>query len=134
MCTNCAPHKQPGRGVVITTPPTFHYSDQILYAAILWRASHRVHYPELADCLLFECCYCIVCMETAVGACNSVRYVVDVCYWECPLIESPLYIILYSCVLTNRYSCSLHSTSYMPHVILFSGVPTIMPPCTFHRL
>ena len=33
-------------------------------------------------------------METAVGACNSVRYSVDVRYWECPLIESPLYIEL----------------------------------------
>ena len=31
-------------------------------------------------------------METAVGACNGVRYSVDVRYWECPLIESPLYI------------------------------------------
>ena len=28
-------------------------------------------------------------METAVGACNGVRYSVDVRYWECPLIESP---------------------------------------------
>ena len=32
-------------------------------------------------------------METAVGACNSVRYSVDVRYWECPLIESPLYCL-----------------------------------------
>ena len=32
-------------------------------------------------------------METAVGACNGVRYSVDVRYWECPLIESPLYNI-----------------------------------------
>ena len=30
-------------------------------------------------------------METAVGTCNGVRYSVDVRYWECPLIESPLY-------------------------------------------
>ena len=37
--------------------------------------------------------YCIICMETAVGACNSVRYSVDVRYWECPLIESPLYYV-----------------------------------------
>ena len=34
-----------------------------------------------------------ICMETAVGACNSVRYSVDVRYWECPLIESPLYYV-----------------------------------------
>ena len=34
-------------------------------------------------------------METAVGACNGVRYSVDVRYWECPLIESPLYMCFY---------------------------------------
>ena len=33
----------------------------------------------------------IVYMETAVSVCNSVHYLVDVCYWECPSIESPLY-------------------------------------------
>ena len=35
--------------------------------------------------------YQFICMETAVGACNSVHYSVDVRYWECPLVESPLY-------------------------------------------
>ena len=30
-------------------------------------------------------------METSIGAYTSVRYSVDVCYWECPLIETPLY-------------------------------------------
>ena len=79
------PHKQPGRGVVIIAPPTVRYSEQILYAAILRRASHCVRYPEFGGCPLFGCFCCIICMETAVGACNSVRY------WECPLIESPLY-------------------------------------------
>ena len=81
---------QHGRGVVITAPPTVRYSEQILYAAILRRASHCVRYPELGGCPLFGCFICIVCMENAVGACNSVRYSVDVRYWECPLIESPL--------------------------------------------
>ena len=38
---------QHGRGVVITSPPTVRYSEQILYAAILRRASHCVRYPEL---------------------------------------------------------------------------------------
>ena len=84
---------QHGRGVVITAPPTVRYSEQILYAAILRRASHCVRYPELGGCPLFGCFICIVCMETAVGACNSVRYSVDVHYWECPLIESPLYTV-----------------------------------------
>ena len=88
MCTNCAPHTEPGRGVVIIAPPTVRYSEQILYAAILRRASHYVLYPELGCCPLFGCFYCIICMETAVG----VRYSVDVRYWECPLIESPLYM------------------------------------------
>ena len=90
--TNCTPHTQPGRGVVIIAPPTVRYSEQFLYAAILRRASHCVRYPEFGGCPLFGCFYCIICMETAVGACNSVRYSVDVRYWECPLIESPLYL------------------------------------------
>ena len=30
-------------------------------------------------------------MEISVGTHNSVRYLVEVRYWECPLIESPLY-------------------------------------------
>ena len=93
--TNCTPHTQPGRGVVIIAPPTVRYSEQFLYAAILRRASHCVRYPEFGGCPLFGCFYCIICMETAVGACNSVRYSVDVRYWECPLIESPLYSTRY---------------------------------------
>ena len=92
MRTNCTPHTQPGRGMVIIAPPTVRYSEQILYAALLRRASHCVRYPEFGGCLLFGCFYCIICMETAVGACNSVHYSVDVRYWDCPLIESPLYI------------------------------------------
>ena len=91
MRTNCAPHTQPGRGVVIIAPPTVRYSEQILYAAILRRASHCVRYPELGGCPLFGCFYCIICMETAVGAYNSVRYSVDIRYWECPLIEQGRY-------------------------------------------
>ena len=91
MRTNCTPHTQPGRGVVIIAPPTVRYSEQILYAAILRRASHCVRYPEFEGCPLFGCFYCIIGMETAVGVCNGVRYSVDVRYWECPLIESPLY-------------------------------------------
>ena len=88
MRTNCTPHTQPGRGVVIIAPPTVRYSEQILYAAILRRASHCVRYPEFGGCPLFGCFYCIICMETAVGACNGVRYSVDVRYWECPLIDN----------------------------------------------
>ena len=59
MRTNCAPHTRPRRGVVNIAPPTVRYSEQILYAAILQRASHRVRYPELGGCLLFGCFYCI---------------------------------------------------------------------------
>ena len=78
--------------MVIIAPPTVRSSELFLYAAILRRASHCVRYPEFGGCPQFRCFYCIICMETAVGACNSVRYSVDVRYWECPLIESPLYI------------------------------------------
>ena len=31
-------------------------------------------------------------MEISVGTYSSVRYLVEVRYWECPLIESPLYV------------------------------------------
>ena len=38
-------------------------------------------------------------METSVGTYGSVRFSVDVRYWECPLMESPLcYVVKYSCV------------------------------------
>ena len=32
-----------------------------------------------------------IIMEISVGTHSSVRYLVEVRYWECPLIESPLY-------------------------------------------
>ena len=32
-------------------------------------------------------------MEISVGTYSSVRYLVEVRYWECPLIESPLYLL-----------------------------------------
>ena len=32
-----------------------------------------------------------IIMEISVGTYSSVRYLVEVRYWECPLIESPLY-------------------------------------------
>ena len=44
----------------------------------------------------------IICMETAVGACNSVHYSVDVRYWECPLIEST--VVLYQALLLLQHS------------------------------
>ena len=115
LCTNCAPHTQPGRGVVITAPPTIRYSEQILYVAtcILRRASHRVRYPEFGGCPLFGCFYCIICIETAVGACNSVRYLVDVCYWECQLIESRLYITM-QCTCTIWFNVELQRISLAP--------------------
>ena len=55
------------------------------------RACRRVRYPEFGGCPLFGCCYCTIYMETSVGTYGSVRYTVDVRYWECPLMESPLY-------------------------------------------
>ena len=115
--TNCTPHTQPGRGVVIIAPPTVRYSEQFLYAAILRRASHCVRYPEFGGCPLFGCFYCIICMETAVGACNSVRYSVDVRYWECPLIESPLYSM-----------CAVYSE--WPHENIATCFFSLLPQCT----
>ena len=32
-------------------------------------------------------------MEISVGTYSSVRYLVEVRYWECPLIESSLYLL-----------------------------------------
>ena len=34
-------------------------------------------------------------IETSIGAYSSVHYSVDVRYWECPLIESLLYDVIY---------------------------------------
>ena len=58
--------------------------------------SCHVRYPELGDCPLFRCVLLhythVYIMETSDGTYGSVRYSVDVCYWECPLMESPLYL------------------------------------------
>ena len=48
-------------------------------------------------------------MEISVGTYSSVRYLVVVHYWECPLIESPLY---------TDYSTRLEAEIYY----FFSGV------------
>ena len=66
-------------------------SEHFLYVSLLLRADLHVRYSEFGGCPLFGCCYRIIYMETSVGAYTSVRYSVDVRYWECPLIESPLY-------------------------------------------
>ena len=62
-----------------------------MYITVLLRANCCVRYPEFGGCPLFRCCYCIEHMEISVGTYSSVRYWVEVRYWECPLIESPLY-------------------------------------------
>ena len=90
MRTNCTPHTQPGRGVVIIAPPTVRCSEQILYAAI-YNTACKPLCPLSGIRRLSAIRVFLLCMETAVGACNGVRYSVDVRYWECPLIESPLY-------------------------------------------
>ena len=46
-------------------------------------------------------------MEISVGTYSSVRYLVEVRYWECPLIESPLYLYYYYCVLHTPYNVLL---------------------------
>ena len=66
--------------------------ERFLHSTVLLRASCCVRYPEFGGCPLFRCCYCIKHMEISVGTYSSVRYLVEVRYWECPLIESPLYI------------------------------------------
>ena len=76
----------------IIAPPTICYSDHFLYASIILRASPRVRYPEFGGCPLFGCCNCIIIygdISWYIEQC--VHYSVDVCYWECPLIESRLY-------------------------------------------
>ena len=46
---------------------------------------------------LFGSCKCIASTGIAVGTSTVVRYMVDVCYWEHPLSEVPLYIVLHVC-------------------------------------
>ena len=58
-----------------------------------------VHCLELEGCPLFRCCFYIYTyMEISVGACSSVRYL------ECPLIESPLYLLVaaLAVIIDNR--------------------------------
>ena len=61
--------------------------------AIYYGVQATVSVIRNSEVVRYLCFYCILSMETAVGACNSVCYLVDVCYRECPLIESPLYRI-----------------------------------------
>ena len=64
---------------------------------VLPRASCCVRYPEFGGYPLFRCCYCIKHMEISVGTYSSVHYLVEVRYWEYPLIESPLYLLIVNC-------------------------------------
>ena len=86
----------------LATPTAVRWSERFLHSTVLLRASCCVRYPEFGGCPLFRCCYCIKHMEISVGTYSSVRYLVEVRYWECPLIESPLYPKPYS-HLTERY-------------------------------
>ena len=44
-------------------------------------------------------------METAVGACNYVHYLVDIRYSECPLIEST--VLVPWLVTSDQSACSI---------------------------
>ena len=56
----------------------------------------------LERCPLHGGCKCIISIVKSIGAYHLVRYEVGVRYWECPLLEVPLYtiyiepVILYS--------------------------------------
>ena len=79
-------------------------------------------------------------METAVGACNGVRYSVDVRYWECPLIESPLYPKLgcmeYKCIMHECVTTSTYSTRAKPEGCMYLWLRTNarMHECTNARM
>ena len=109
MRTNCVPYMQPERGVVITAPPTVHYSEQILYAAILYydvqatvsviRNLEVVRYSGVS----------IVCIIYMYGDCSW-------CMQQCPLFgrrpllgvsvnrESIVYYYVYSYRSSQHYS------------------------------
>ena len=61
-------------------------------------------------------------MEISVGARGSVRYLVEVRYSECPLVESPLY---YSKLITEHISHYVHV-----HVHVASDAPGHKITCT----
>ena len=48
----------------------------------------------IRSCPLFGSCKCIASTGIAVGTATVVRYSGDVRYWECPLSEAPLYILM----------------------------------------
>ena len=62
-------------------------------------------------------------MEISVGTHSSVRYLVEVRYWECPLIESPLYS---DHEPNEREKQNIVKFNRVAHDIVFSGSLTII--------
>ena len=69
-------------------------------------------------------------METSVGAYTSVRYSVDVRYWECPLIETPLYSVSIH-VQTNNKNDEDHSLKTEPPSRLKQKVNHLLLVCMY---
>ena len=62
-----------------------------------WEVSfgdHRLSVVQNSEviCYIFGSSKCIESTGIAVGPSTVVHYTVDVCYWECLLLEVPLYI------------------------------------------
>ena len=64
--------------------------DSVLESVVLCAAF--VRYSEFGGCPLFRIRKCTASMGIAVGTSTVIRYSEDVCYWEGPLSEVPLYI------------------------------------------
>ena len=91
-------------------------------------------------CPLFGSCKCIASRGIAVGTSAVVRYSGDVRYWECPLSEVPLYIIIFSSceryrrvatflVGSGTYTRDLHETQGHE-----SGINSLGPEIRVHAM
>ena len=66
-------------------------------------------------------------METAVCTCNSVRYSVDVRYWECPLKESALYNIIIIILTRNELASLAHSFyTSLKHQLMLASIIVLL--------
>ena len=67
-------------GIACIALPTVHYLEQF--------CMHRHYCMQAVVSITWN-------SEVVCYAYSSVHYSVEVCYWECPLIESPLYYVTY---------------------------------------
>ena len=84
-----------------------------LLESIIW-CTRIVRCSEFGGCPLFGSSKCIESTGIAVGASTAVRYTVDIRYWECLLMDVPLYYIIYNIIWLLRQN-KLHLVDLINH-------------------